>query len=85
MNSRLIALNIATNQLTPKTSGYTLDFDNVVVQTEKQDAKLSYIKTKGYHPNIAFIGRLPVHIENHNEILLLVMSKKELYKDVLII
>jgi len=66
MNSSLIALNIATNQLAPKTSGYTLDFDNVVVQTEKQDAKLSYKKTKGYHPNIAFIGRLPIHIENHN-------------------
>jgi hypothetical protein len=45
---------------------YTLDFDHVVIATEKQDAKLSYKKIKGYHPNIAFIGRIPVHIENHN-------------------
>jgi len=36
------------------------------MQNDKQDAKLSYKKTKGYHPNIAFIGRIPVHIENHN-------------------
>lgn len=66
MNLSLIALNIATKQLTPKIASYTLDFDNVVVETEKQDAKFSYKKVRGYHPNIAFIGRIPVHLENHN-------------------
>jgi hypothetical protein len=38
----------------------------VAVETEKQDARKNYKKTNGYHPNFAFIGRLPVHIENHN-------------------
>jgi len=46
--------------------GYTLDYDNVVIENEKQDAKFSYKKTKGYHPGFAFIGRIPVHIENRN-------------------
>jgi Transposase DDE domain group 1 len=27
---------------------------------------MSYKNVKGYHPNLAFIGSLPVHIENHN-------------------
>lgn len=66
MNSNLIAMNVATNQLQKNVKNYTLDFDNVVIATEKQDAKLSYKKIKGYHPNISFIGRIPVHIENHN-------------------
>ncbi len=34
----------------------------VVVATEKQDAKMSYKKIKGYHPSFAFIGRFPVRI-----------------------
>src|SRR5690606_19119889 len=39
---------------------------NVVIANEKQDAKITYKKVKGYHPNIAFVGQIPVHIENHN-------------------
>ena len=65
-NSNLIGLAVKTKQLNSGELGYILDFDNVVMENEKQDAKLSYKKTKGYHPNIAFIGRIPVHIENHN-------------------
>ncbi|MDZ4668888.1 MAG: hypothetical protein SGJ00_13555 [bacterium] len=38
----------------------------MLIATGKQDAKLSYKKVTGCHPNIAFIGRIPVHIENHN-------------------
>ena len=38
----------------------------MVLENEKQDAKKSYKNTNGYHPNFSFIGRLPVHIENHN-------------------
>ena len=37
-----------------------------MLENEKQDAKKSYKNTNGYHPNFSFIGRLPVHIENHN-------------------
>lgn len=66
LNKSLIALAIETKQLENENKTYTLDFDNVVVATEKQDAKMSYKGIKGYHPNIAFVGRIPVHIENHN-------------------
>lgn len=65
-NKTLIGLALKTKQLIAGEQGYIMDFDNVVMENEKQDAKLSYKKTKGYHPNIAFIGRIPVHIENHN-------------------
>ena len=44
----------------------TLDFDNVITENEKQDAEYTYKHSKGYHPNMAFIGRIPVHIENRN-------------------
>lgn len=65
-NEALVSLGVKTKQLNVDEQGYILDFDNVVVENRKQDAKLSYKKVKGYHPNIAFIGRIPVHIENHN-------------------
>jgi len=65
-NQMLIGLGIQTKQLILGEQGYIMYFDNVVMENEKQDAKLSYKKTKGYHPNIAFIGRIPVQIENHN-------------------
>lgn len=65
-NEALISLGVKKKQLNVGEQGYILDFDNVVVENEKQDAKLSYKKVKGYHPNIAFIGRIPVRIENHN-------------------
>ena len=66
LNKTLIALCVKTNQLISTNKNYILDFDNVVIENDKQDAKKSYKNTKGYHPNFAFIGRLPVHIENHN-------------------
>lgn len=65
MNKALISIAVKTNQL-KKNKKYTLDFDNVVIENQKQDAKWSYKNTKAYHPNISFIGRLPVHIENRN-------------------
>jgi hypothetical protein len=66
MNALLIGLAVKSGVLRSSTQGYTLDFDNVVIENDKQDAKLSYKMTKGYHPGLAFIGRIPVHIENHN-------------------
>ena len=66
MNRNLVSLALETKQLEKDNKTYVLDFDNVIVATEKQDAKMSYKGIKGYHPNIAFVGRIPVHIENHN-------------------
>lgn len=66
LNKSLVSLCVQTKQLKTDVTNYTLDFDNVVIATEKRDAKMSYKMIKGYHPNIAFIGRLPVHLENHN-------------------
>lgn len=65
INETLLALCIKTGQL-KKDEEYTLDFDHVVLENEKQDAKKSYKNTNAYHPNFTFIGRLPIHIENHN-------------------
>ncbi len=66
MNETLVALAVKTNQLSAEQSENTLDYDNVIIEHDKQDAQYTYKKSKGYHPGIAFIGRLPVHIENHN-------------------
>jgi len=61
----MVALAVKIKQL-PSANKDTVDFDNVVIPTQKQDAKMSYKHELGYHPSIAFIGRLPIHIECHN-------------------
>jgi hypothetical protein len=66
LNKALIAIGLKTRLLHSNTKGYDLDFDNVVIPTEKQDAKYSYKKVNGYHPSFATIGRIPVHVENRN-------------------
>lgn len=66
LNKALVNLSVFTKQLQSGKQGYVLDYDNVVVENEKQDAKKSYKMTYGYHPGFAFIGKLPVHIENRN-------------------
>jgi len=67
LNELLIKLAVKCSLLkTTDSQGYTLDYDNVVIENEKQDARFSYKKTKAYHPGFAFIGRVPVHIENRN-------------------
>ena len=66
MNETLLTLAVKTNQLSSEQKENTLDFDNVITENEKQDAEYTYKRSKGYHPNMAFIGRIPVHIENRN-------------------
>ena len=66
MNETLVALAVKTNQLNEGEKGLTLDYDNVIIENNKQDAQYTYKHSKGYHPGIAFIGRIPVHIENRN-------------------
>ena len=65
MNDTLVGLAIKTKQLKAG-EGYTLDHDNVIIENDKQDAVYTYKKNKGYHPCMSFIGRIPVHLENHN-------------------
>lgn len=65
-NQTLVALAVKTNQLSCCDKAYTLDFDNVITENQKQDAEYTYKHSKGYHPSFAFIGRIPVHIENRN-------------------
>ncbi|MEC3879596.1 hypothetical protein [Parapedobacter sp. 10938] len=65
LNGLLVSLALRCNQLNASDGQcYTLDYDNVVIENEKQDARFSYKKTKAYHPGFAFIGRIPVYIEN---------------------
>ena len=66
MNETLVGLAVKTGMLKTGNNGYIMDFDNIVIEHDKQDAMLSYKMTKGYHPNLAFIGRIPIHMENHN-------------------
>jgi Transposase DDE domain group 1 len=66
LNKTLVALCVKTNQLSKTDDNLIFDFDNVVIQNDKQDSKKSYKKNKAYHPSFSFIGRLLVHIENHN-------------------
>ena len=66
MNETLVALAVKTKQLSADQSEYTLDYDNVITEHDKQDAQYTYKNSKGYHPGMAFIGRIPVHIENRN-------------------
>ena len=66
MNETLVVLAVETNQLNTERKEYTLDYDNVIIENDKQDAQYTYKHSKGYQPGIAFIGRIPVHIENRN-------------------
>ena len=66
LNATLAGLALKTNQLSTGSSDYTLDFDHLITENEKQDSQWTYKHTKGYQPGMAFIGRLPVYIENRN-------------------
>jgi Transposase DDE domain group 1 len=66
LNKALVALCVKTNQLSKTDDNLILDYDNVVIANEKQDANKSYKGDNAYHPGFGFIGRLPIHIENRN-------------------
>lgn len=66
MNETLVALAVRTGQLVSEKADYTLDYDNVIIENDKQDAQYTYKNNKGYQPGLAFIGRIPVHVENRN-------------------
>lgn len=66
MNETLVALALKTKQLSAEYTDYTLDYDNVIIENDKQDAQYTYKHSKGYQPGFAFVGRIPIHIENRN-------------------
>lgn len=46
--------------------GYTLDYDNVILATEKADARRTYRNHYGYQPGVGMIGEKIVYVENRN-------------------
>lgn len=46
--------------------GYTLDYDNVILATEKADARRTYRNHYGYQPGVGMIGDKIVYVENRN-------------------
>lgn len=43
-----------------------LDYDNTLIFTEKEDARLTYKKENGYFPGVGIIGKHIVYVENRN-------------------
>lgn len=52
--------------LLKENKGYTLDYDNVIVEAEKKDARYTYRNEKGYVPGVATIDDCIVYLENRN-------------------
>lgn len=44
----------------------TIDYDNVLVNTDRPDSRLSYRNTTAYQPGVILIDRIPVYIEGRN-------------------
>lgn len=65
LNKLLVNVLKETGQLATS-EGYTLDYDNQVIPTEKYDARKTYKKCDGYQPGVASIGRHIVYIEGRN-------------------
>jgi hypothetical protein len=65
LNALLLKALKKTGQLNTK-NGYTLDYDNQVIPTEKYDARKTYKKCEGYQPGVATIGKTIVHVEGRN-------------------
>lgn len=47
-------------------ANYTLDYDVVVIPTEKHDCEYTYKKYKGYSPAVCFINQIPVSVEGRS-------------------
>lgn len=62
LNDLMIRALRLTGQLTDR-GCYDLDYDNLVIPTEKWDAAKTYTKCYGYQPGVASIANRPVYIE----------------------
>lgn len=49
-----------------KQKEHTLDYDNTILFTKKEDAKMTYKKGFGYAPGVGIIGNHVVYVENRN-------------------
>lgn len=65
LNELLVKALKKTGQLDAQ-QGYTLDYDNQVIPTEKYDARRTYKQCAGYQPGVATIGEHVVYIEGRN-------------------
>lgn len=68
-NGPLARLNLKVLKklgLLASASGYTLDYDNVILATEKADAARTYRHHYGYQPGVAMIDNKIVYVENRN-------------------
>lgn len=66
MNKLLPKLAIKLGLIDPNSTDLTLDFDHVILENNKQDAKKTYKFTKGYSPCFANIGDVSLYYENKN-------------------
>ena len=69
INTGLNSLNLKIlKRLFPDSfkSNLTLDYDNTICYTSKEDALMTYKKEFGYQPGVAFIGSKVVYVENRN-------------------
>lgn len=65
LNELMVKLLRKTGQLNA-CEGYTLDYDNQVIPTEKYDARKTYKKCEGYQPGVGSIGKHIVYVEGRN-------------------
>lgn len=65
LNKLLVKSLLISGQLDQRHK-YVLDYDNLILPTEKLDAARTYKKTSGYQPGVASIDNLPVFIEGRN-------------------
>lgn len=66
INMKLNGLMIDIAKKLKQIQGDVLDYDNVIIPTEKLDATYTYKKTCGYQPGVAFMGHAPVYIEGRS-------------------
>lgn len=66
LNDLMIKSLVLTKQLLKGNHGYTFDYDNQVIATEKYDSKKTYKKFDGYQPGVGSIGKLVVYVEGRN-------------------
>ena len=61
-------LNLKMLSMLPgfKKENVILDYDNTIIEAEKADARMTYIKERGYYPGVGMIGKHIVYVENRN-------------------
>lgn len=65
LNRLMLDIALKVKAIKPKADN-VLDYDNVVLKTEKKDSTWTYKGFNGYQPGYAFIGATPVYIEGRS-------------------